>query len=278
MLYSLPDGPQLDLCGQPRVHANPSAAQESDGGQMMTDISGPSSSSSFRSADLQRFLASKLHQNLDVHGSLEYLLTWKVWTMPSREPICALRASARRTSDNDCTGVPLDGWKSSKATEGTLWLQVQMKGWTTPQAHDSHPRGAGNRQNPRGGNACLAWDARLAGWGTPASRDWRDGRAGQETMQRNSRPLNEQVVHLAGWNTPLRNDAEKRGVPKVGACLAGQYHLGIPMTSSTVETEKSGASHGALNPAFSLWLMGYPRAWVECGLAAMKECIRLRRG
>lgn len=34
--------------------------------------------------------------------------------------------------------------------------------WTTPQAHDTNPRGAGNRENPKAGNACLAWDARLA--------------------------------------------------------------------------------------------------------------------
>lgn len=33
-------------------------------------------------------------------------LTWKTWDMPQREPICALRASTRRTSDNDCSGWP----------------------------------------------------------------------------------------------------------------------------------------------------------------------------
>jgi hypothetical protein len=31
--------------------------------------------------------------------------------------------------------------------------------WTTPQAHDNSPRGAGNRMNPNAGNACLASDA-----------------------------------------------------------------------------------------------------------------------
>lgn len=31
--------------------------------------------------------------------------------------------------------------------------------WTTPQTHDISPRGTGNRNNPKAGNACLAWDA-----------------------------------------------------------------------------------------------------------------------
>ena len=62
-----------------------------------------------------------MRQNLDVNGSQEYALTWKRWDMESGPPICALRASGRRTSDSGCGG------------------------WHSPQAHDVTPRGKGQK-------------------------------------------------------------------------------------------------------------------------------------
>ena len=67
---------------------------------------------------------------------------------------------SQMAKDASATGRRPDG---SKATV-SLPQVASMAGWTTPQAHDTHPRGAGNRQNPKGGGACLAWDAKLAGW------------------------------------------------------------------------------------------------------------------
>src|SRR5690242_21166272 len=58
--------------------------------------------SSSPSAVLQSSLESRLRARLDVHGSPEYVLTWKTWDMPSGPLICALRASARPTSGNGC--------------------------------------------------------------------------------------------------------------------------------------------------------------------------------
>jgi hypothetical protein len=71
----------------------------------------------------------------------------------------------------------------------------------------------------------------LAGWATPSARDWKNGQASEETMNRNARPLNEMAVQLAG---------------------SGPMPSGSPAS-----TEK----RGALNPAHSRWLMGYPSAW-----------------
>jgi len=59
-----------------------------------------------KSADFQTRLELSLRSMLPTDASPEYALTWKNWDMPSGPPICALRASAHRTSDSGFTGWP----------------------------------------------------------------------------------------------------------------------------------------------------------------------------
>ena len=62
------------------------------------------------------------------------------------------------------------------------------------------------------------------------------------------------------------------GIDKIGLKLPGQAS-GAIASSSPAGTEK----RGALNPAFSLWLMGYPAAWASCGERAMQSCRKLQQ-
>lgn len=62
------------------------------------------------------------------------------------------------------TGRRPDG---SKATV-SLNAVGQLSAWPTPLTHDTNPRGAGNRNNPKGGGACLAWDAKSTATDGPA--------------------------------------------------------------------------------------------------------------
>lgn len=56
-----------------------------------------------------------------------------------------------------------DTGKSETARQGGENLSV-VSGWTTPQAHDSHPRGVGQSYESNGaGNSCLARDAQTSG-------------------------------------------------------------------------------------------------------------------
>ena len=98
------DGPTIDPSGPGHVPASPSALPEAAKVQSMRATSGPLGSPSFASAALQSSLESRLRAKLGGTGSTLYRLTWRHWDMPSGRRICALRASAHRTSDSDCSG------------------------------------------------------------------------------------------------------------------------------------------------------------------------------
>src|SRR5690606_36873055 len=174
----------------------------------------------------------------DVNGSLEYGLTWKRWDMPSGPPICALRASARRTSDNG-----YGGWQSPRArgdAGGTRWKdgearnledQARLAGWRTPSGSDGEGGTMDVLMAIREGytpKLKLRDQAPLAGWATPTARDYRSEKASDDYNQ--------------------KREAHPRGKP-----LSYQALGAIP-SGSPAPTER----RGALNPAFSLWLMGFP--------------------
>ena len=212
------------------------------------------------SAQLQEALENALRQKLDVNGSPEYELTWKRWDMPSGPPICALRASARRTSGNG--------------------FGLSPKGWTTPQAHDGSPRGRGQkaRHGTKHGCADLNRDAQMAGWRTPSGSDGEGGtmdvlmaiREGYTPKLK----LRDQAP-LAGWLTPRADesssDRKRSGKPNLQGLA--RMASGTMQSGSPAPTEK----RGVLNPALSLWLMGYPDEWLSCGVRAMQSFQSSRR-
>jgi hypothetical protein len=61
---------------------------------------------SSRTAALQSSLASRLQARTDLSGSPEYALRWKSWATALGPQICALRASAHRTSGKGSVGWP----------------------------------------------------------------------------------------------------------------------------------------------------------------------------
>src|ERR1700687_4194049 len=159
---------------------------------MMIGTSGPVGLISLRSANLQSSLENKLQaRRLDVNGSILYRLIWKHWTMPSGRRICALRASAHRTSGNGC-----GSWPSPRATD------TGRRGW---------------KPSPRGGNVQLDRMAAmwLSGWPTPNALAMNRGGLQsnlEKAMERQAQghQLNlDDVVTLAGWPTPVANDDNK---------------------------------------------------------------------
>jgi len=99
---------------------------------------------------LQSALEQSLRRRLSAFVSQEYDLKWKTWDIASGPPICALRASGRRTSGSGCTGS------------------------RTPSAGDSK-RGVHPNPDKQAGSHSLNNEAALAGHPTPSS----EGSAGE---------------------------------------------------------------------------------------------------
>lgn len=226
------DGRMSGPCGPDPALASLTPRQALERGMTTRGPYGGHGVGSSTSVDLQLSLASRLRALMDVDGSPEYELTWKQWDMPSRPPICRLRASARRTSGNACGGWPTA--RAQDSYERTSWPFIEKMAAGEVQAQMT-----------------LSRAARMAGWRTPSASDGEGGSMDVLLAQRN------------GYSPKLKLRDQ--------APLA-MTHGAIP-SGSPVQTER----RGALNPALSLWLMGYPEEWLSCGVRAMQSSRRSRQ-
>ena len=275
-----PDGQTKGRSGPVPVRANRSAAQEKMTAFSTRGTCGPLFEGLSPSAILQSSLANKLRANLGENGSPECAVTWKEWDMPSGAPICALRASARRTSDSVFIGWPTPRAEDSEQTGAhrghpdTLNSASKLSGWTTPSATDGERSGI-ITENMTG--TSLTQNAKMAGWATPTVQDAKNNAGpSQHKGRRNSNPLNVEAT-MAQWPTPnaMEGGQTSRSGQRKDEPLMGGLVSGLTPSGSNAPTASSAGL--VLNPRFSLWLQGFPVEWACCGALAMQSSRNSRR-
>lgn len=248
-----------DLFGQALAPASPSPQQESKAALLTTGIYGLTGFGSSASVALTQSLANRLKGRLDSAGSIEFSQTWKRKVTPAGRRYWAHIASAHRTSGNASGGWPTptaaeNGGDLDKKAERREKAKAKWKG-----------------RSGNGFGLSLVEAANMAAWPTPnvpnGGRSIAHAQIKGGSAYHNGKKVQiglEAVARMAGWATPTTRDHKDTG--DLSASMTrkdGKKRndvLGRQAFISTAPTE----NRGALNPEFSLWLMGYPPAWESC--------------
>jgi hypothetical protein len=262
------DGKMADQCGPEAARASRSASPGGAAAQMTLGTCGLTCSGSSESAALTESLASRLRARLVTDGSTEYAQTWRELTTPLGRVYWGHTASPRRTSGRDCGGWPtprVDEPGPAELAEG----KPQLADWPTPDVRAHHAQGAG--MNTEAHSMQLgALATTVTGWPTPnAANADRGGFATEEGLRKRMESGHQKnlqdVVGVADWCTPNAMDGENVD----GASRFNRNSLPLNAEVQVVTGAPSGSPaqtgpRGVLNPAFPLWLMGYPEAWATC--------------
>lgn len=124
----------------------------------------------------------------------------------------------------------------------------------------------------------------VLGWTTPNARDWKDSASPEALMramdgEKGSANLPRQAATITGWRSPISGDSKMRiSNPEMaqkrmdsGKQISLELEAHMTFGPTTNSSPAVMAKRGALNPALSRWLMGYPVEWCQSAIAAFRK-------
>ena len=156
------------------------------------------------------------------------------------------------------------------ASRGSTMFALTWKAQATPLRRQICRLAASARRTS--GSDCGGWPTPNSGPQNDNDSTWEQRRAELKAKHGNGNGFGltlGQAAMMASWATPNATDSKQagnrsyaeRGGGTKGMRLNDQVrHSGPISNGSHAQTE----SRGQLNPAFSLWLMGYPIEWAPC--------------